>query len=118
MSRVSVAFSAIALSFCILSSGSTPATAQTEQPIYGRQLMTEQEALKYRQEMRAATSDEERQRIRAEHHEEMQERAKSKGIVLPDEAPVRGMARGMGPGQGTPGQGTGSGQGMSPGSDR
>jgi hypothetical protein len=104
----------MALSFCMLTTGSTLATAQTEQPIYGRQLMTEQEALKYRQEMRAATSDEERQRIRAEHHEEMQERAKSKGILLPDEAPVRGM----GPGQGPPGQGMGSGRGVNPGSDR
>jgi thermostable 8-oxoguanine DNA glycosylase len=100
MSRASVAFSVTALSFCILTAGSTLATAQTEQPIYGRQLMTEQEALEYRQKMRAVTSDEERQRIRAEHHEEMQERAKSKGVVLPDEVSARGMRRGMGPGQG------------------
>ena len=91
MSRASVAFSVIALSFCILTASSPLATAQTEQPIYGRQLMTEQEALEYRQKMRAATSDEERQQIRAEHHEEMQERAKSKGVVLPDEVSARGM---------------------------
>jgi hypothetical protein len=48
----------------------------------------------------------------------MQERAKRKGLVLPGEAPVRGMGRSMEPGQGTPGQGMGSGQGMSTSSDR
>jgi hypothetical protein len=112
----SLAFSAIALGFCILIAGSALA-AQTEEPIYGRQLMTEPETLKYRQKMRAATSDKERQQIRAQHHQEMQERAKSKGIVLPDEAPVRGMGAGQGMGRG-PGQGMGPGQGGGPGPGR
>ena len=107
---------AIALGLCILVAASGLATAQTQEPVYGRQLMTQEEMRKYQDKMRSATSDAQRQQIRAEHHEEMRERAKSKGIVLPDEAPARGMGPGggMGPGHGMgpgPGQGGGTGAG-------
>ena len=99
MTRDRLAGFAIALGLCILVAASGLATAQTQEPVYGRQLMTQEEMRKYQDKMRSATSDAERQQIRAEHHEEMRERAKSKGIVLPDEAP----ARGMGPGGHEPG---------------
>jgi hypothetical protein len=77
-----------------------------DQPIYGRQLMTEQERLEYGERMRAATTEEEREQIRLEHHARMQERAAELGIELPDAPPVTGMGRGMGQG---PGMGAGQG---------
>lgn len=85
----------------------------TEQ-IYGSQLMTQQERLEYRNKMRAAQTLEERQRVRAEHHEQMKLRAKERGINLPDMPP--GMGGGMGPGMGG-GMGPGM-SGMGPGGGR
>ncbi|SOT41416.1 hypothetical protein [Burkholderia cenocepacia] len=74
--------------------------------IYGSQLMTPAERAEYRTRMLAAASDAEREKIRAEHHAEMQKRAKARGIKLPDAPPMRGMHRG---------QGMGMGMGMGPG---
>ena len=71
--------------------------------IYGSQLMTPQERDDYRAKMRAAKTQQERDQIRAEHHKEMQARAKETGITLPDEPIPRGgrrMGRGIGAGQG------------------
>jgi hypothetical protein len=72
--------------------------------------MTPQERAEFRVKMRGAKTQQERDQIRAEHHTEMQARAKEKGVTLPDEPPGRGprMGRGMGPGQG---MGPGAGQG-------
>lgn len=89
---------AAALSFPLLSA------AQNQRPIYGSQLMTQQERVDYRARMRNLRTAQERERFRLEHHERMQERARARGITLPDEPPARG-GRGMGPG----------GQGMGPG---
>ena len=100
MPRGNLILSAVALGFSIIFPGSGLAIAQTKQSIYGQQLMTQQEMREYRQKMRTATSDEERQQLRLQHHQEMQERAKKKGVTLPDAPPARGMGRGMGPGQG------------------
>lgn len=68
--------------------------------IYGSQLMTPAERTEYRTRMLAAASDAEREKIRAEHHAEMQKRAKARGIKLPDMPPMRGMHRGQGMGMG------------------
>lgn len=82
-----------------------------DQPVYGSQLMTEQERAEYQARMRAATTEQEREQIRLEHHAQMQERAKQQGVTLPDEPPAMGMGgQRMGPGQGG-GMGTGSGMG-------
>jgi hypothetical protein len=83
--------------------------------IYGSQLMTQEERNVYRNRMRAAKTEQEREQIRNEHHEQMKVRAKEKGVTLPDEPPARG--RGMGPGKGMgPGMGPGGGAGgMGPG---
>jgi hypothetical protein len=81
-----------------------------DRDIYGYQLMTPQERVEFRAKMRAAQTAEERERIRAEHHARMQERAKERGIALPDQPPARGGA-GMGGGMG-PGSGMGPGGGM------
>ncbi|AHI66865.1 hypothetical protein [Burkholderia thailandensis] len=69
--------------------------------IYGSQLMTPAERAEYRTRMRSAASDAEREKIRAEHHAEMQKRANARGIKLPDTPPMRGMHRGQGMGMGT-----------------
>jgi hypothetical protein len=83
-----------------------PQARQQAQRIYGSQLMTAEERTEYRQKMRAAKSPEEREKIRLEHHARMQQRAKEKGVTLPDEPPAKGPGRGMGPGGGMgPGRG-------------
>lgn len=86
---------------------------RTQEQVYGSQLMTQQERNEYSARMRAAKTEQERERIRAEHHKQMQVRAKERGVTLPDEPPARGG--GMGPGGG--GMGPGSG-GMGPGGAR
>jgi len=78
-----------------------------DQDIYGSQLMTAQERNEYRNKMRAAKTAQERERIRAEHHERMKVRAKERDMTLPDEPPA-GRGPGMGPG---PGGGMGPGGG-------
>ena len=45
-----------------------------DQDIYGSQLMTAQERDAHRNKMRAAKTEQERERIRAEHHEQMKVR--------------------------------------------
>lgn len=93
--------------------GIAPALAQDaggpadDAPVYGRQLMTQEEAQQYRERMRNADTAEERARIRAEHHQNMQARAREQGVEL---APM-GERRGMGPGSRTD-QGMGQGAGM------
>jgi len=82
-----------------------------DQDIYGSQLMTQQERNEYRNRMRAAKTAQERERIRNEHHEQMQVRAKERGVTLPD-APPANRGPGMGPGGGGMGPGGG---GMGPG---
>jgi hypothetical protein len=81
-----------------------------DQQIYGSQLMTQQERTTFRNQMRAAKTYEEQQRIRNEHHKQMQVRAKERGVTIPDQPPAHGMGGGMGPGPG-PGAGGGMGQG-------
>ena len=84
------------------------AYAQDSTPIYGNQLMTQQERMEYRNQMRTLKTQEERNSFRIEHHKRMQERAKDKGLTLPDTPPERGA--GMGPGAGG-GMGGGGGRG-------
>lgn len=84
------------------------AQAIPEEPIYGAQMMTEQERSEHRAALRAAKNEQEREQIRRTHHDHMQSRAKERGVTLPDEPPPRGAGRGMGPG---PGMGPGSGPG-------
>lgn len=87
----------------------TQTQMQQEEQIYGSQLMTQQERDEYRAQMRATKTAEERDRIRNEHHERMMERAKERGVSIPDEPPA--MGGGMGPGGGGMGPGGGMGKG-------
>jgi hypothetical protein len=98
---------AIAAMGVLLALGSALAQGQSraqqqirDRDIYGYQMMTSQERNEYRNRMRTATTAEERERIRAEHHAQMLARAKERGVKLPEEPPA-----GMGPrgaGQGGP----------------
>lgn len=66
--------------------------------VYGWQLMNEEERRAHRQQMRLLQTEEERERFRLEHHRLMQERAKMRGVTLPEEPlPIR---RGAGSGGG------------------
>lgn len=51
--------------------------------VYGWQLMTPAERQAYRDKMHAAKTPAERAKIRAEHHKEMEARAKEQGVTLP-----------------------------------
>lgn len=84
-----------------------------QERIYGSQLMTPAERDEYRARLRAATTAEERDRIRAEHHEQMKSRAKERGVSLPDEPrdwDGSGAGHGMGPGMHPDGMGSGGGK--------
>lgn len=86
-------------------------------PTYGGQLMGNQERVDHRTKLRAATTAEEREQVRLQHHEQMQVRAKEQGLALPDNPPAQGggLGRRMGPGGGMRGWGGG---GMGPGPNR
>ena len=87
--------------------------------IYGSQLMTQQERMEYRQRMQSAKTAEEREQIRAEHHKEMQARAKKMGAKLPDTPPAVGARKGMSVGPGaTSNSGKGVGKGVGKGTGR
>jgi hypothetical protein len=79
------------------------AQTQAQEQIYGSQLITQQERVEYQTRMRSAKTAEEREQIRAEHHKQMQQRAKAQGATLPDTPPP--MGGGKGPGPGGPGSG-------------
>ena len=56
----------------------------------GWQLMSDDERTHYRATMRGLETPEERERLRRSIHEAMKIRARERGLMLPDEPPVRG----------------------------
>lgn len=74
------------------------AQLETQEQIYGSQLMTPQEREEHRTMMRTAKTSEEQEQIRIEHHERMKERASELGVTLEGAPPERGMRGGMGKG--------------------
>lgn len=101
---------------------SAPFALAQDEPIYGQQLMTEQERAEHREQMRNLRTEEEREAFRQEHHERMQQRAEERGVTLPEEPSQRGKGmnqsqqkKGMGQGKGMgheKGRGMDKGQGM------
>lgn len=80
-----------------------------EEPVYGWQLMTKQERMEHRTRMRSLKTQQEREAYRIEHHKQMQERAKQKGVSLPDDP--QPMGKGMrDPADGGQGKGGGAGK--------
>lgn len=55
---------------------------QDERTLFGHSLMTEEERIRFRSEMQAATSAAERQRIAERHRAEIQQRAQDRGVDL------------------------------------
>lgn len=104
----------ITLSAIALGLMASAASFATDTPIYGSQLMTNQERIEHRTKLRAAKTAEEREQFRLQHHEQMQLRAKEQGVTLPDTLPAQGggQGRGMGPGGGMGGMGPGGGKGL------
>ena len=86
------------------------ASLLAEEAIYGSQLMTQQERIEHRAKMQSMKTMEERNRYMIEHHKKMQERAKERGVTLPD-APMMNN-KGMGSGHGKCGGGGMGGGGM------
>lgn len=122
MLRRTMGLSAL-LGALLLASGGAVAADAAQEPIFGSQLMTEQERTVHRARMWAAENDEARNAIRAEHHEQMRARAQERGVSLPEVPPARGagMGQGRGMGQGPalgPGRGAGPGAGPGAGQGR
>jgi hypothetical protein len=100
---------AAATSMSALAQTAAQTQTQTQERAYGSQLMTVQERNEYQQRMRELKTAQERDAFRKDHHAKMQERAKERGVTLPDEPPARG--KGMGPRTGAaPGAGPGKGR--------
>lgn len=102
MMALSVAISALALSFALALAadpGSSQPQLQTQEQVYGNQMMTPQEREEYRRKIRAAKTVEEREQIRRELHERMKKFAQERGIALPEEPPARGVGMGAGGGR-------------------
>jgi hypothetical protein len=57
---------------------------RAQAPIYGSQLMTERERQEHRTKMRSFKTEQERETYRLAQHKKMQERARAKGLTLPD----------------------------------
>ncbi|MEX2365959.1 MAG: hypothetical protein WD601_05100 [Pseudohongiellaceae bacterium] len=88
---------------------SAPFALAQDEPIYGQQLMSEQERAEHREQMRNLRTEQERDAFRQEHHERMQQRAEERGITLPEEPGQRG--KGMNQSQHKKGMGQGKGMG-------
>lgn len=89
---------------CCLCAGITlfaaamPAAAATTEPVKreiipGSELMTSQERERYRQRIRAAATPQEEEKVRADHVQQMQERARVRGLQLADPAAQRSESK-------------------------
>jgi Ca2+-dependent lipid-binding protein len=85
---------------------SWPLTAQENEQVFGRELMTQTELQEHRNTMSNLNTNAERAQYRQQHHERMLQRARENGVKLKN-----GMGQGSGKGMGN-GQGMGAGQGM------
>lgn len=93
---------------------SAPPRAMEQKQVRGSEVMTREEQVEHRKEMRKARTKEEREKVRKEQHERMKKKAEERGMSMPDQPPERGQ--GMGPGGG--GGMMGPGGGMGPGGNR
>ena len=125
MTAAAVAATTMAMTVSLFSAEQPAATQERQsEPIYGYRMMSDQERNEYREKMRNARGDKERQALRDEHHKLMEARAKERGMSPPEGRGPHGPGRhgggdtagGMNPGGGKgPGSGTGPGSGMGPG---
>ncbi|MGB1478650.1 MAG: hypothetical protein ACPG9R_12765 [Marinobacter salsuginis] len=108
--RLNKSLSLIAGATLLASLASMPVAAQSEEQVFGRELMTQQELQQHRETMRNLNTDAERAQYRQLHHERMMERARERGVELRN-GMGQGSGQGMGKGQGQ-GMGQKNGQGM------
>ena len=108
--RVKNSLSLIAGATLLASLASMPVAAQSDDQVFGRELMTQQELQEHRTTMRNLNTDAERAKYRQLHHERMMERARERGVELRN-GMGQGSGQGMGKGQGM-GQKNGQGMGM------
>lgn len=78
---------------------------QNQKMIYGYDLMTPKERNEHREKMMSMKTEQERTAYREEHHKLMQERAREKGVEIPDAPMMRGTGPGFGGRQGFGGGG-------------
>mgnify|MGYP003572537572 FL=1 len=76
---------------------------QEQKQIYGWELMSVKERAEHREKMLSLKTEQERTAYRQEHHKLMQQRAKEKGVSIPDMPMHRGAEAGSGAGAGTGG---------------
>ncbi|MFO7603135.1 MAG: hypothetical protein R6X06_04885 [Gammaproteobacteria bacterium] len=72
-----------------------PMGVHAQDEVYGWQLMSEQERAEHRAKMQSMKTAEERERFRYEHHQKMEQRAKERGVTLPEVARDRMHDRDM-----------------------
>ncbi|QTN41185.1 hypothetical protein [Marinobacter salsuginis] len=108
--RLNKSLSLIAGATLLASLASMPVAAQSEEQVFGRELMTQQELQQHRETMRNLNTDAERAQYRQLHHERMMERARERGVELRN-GMGQGSGQGLGKGQGQ-GMGQMNGQGM------
>lgn len=70
---------------------------------YIEPLMSQEEMFQFHERMRYARTPQEREQIRLEHHQLMQQRANARGFSIPDLSPMNDGYRHMGPGYMAPG---------------
>ncbi|NNL07523.1 MAG: hypothetical protein HKO86_07340 [Gammaproteobacteria bacterium] len=94
--RSSVSFSAMLLLIFggAIATEQSQVNRQTQQQLYGRELMTEEEYAAHHDKMRAAKTEDERQQIRKQNHELMKARAEQRGLSIPEEPPSRSGKKG------------------------
>ena len=80
----------------------------SQEKVYGWEMMSAQERIQHQETLRKLKTAEEKERYRIEHHKRMEERAKEKGVSLPDMPMNQRQNNSPMPG----GQGMGSGSGM------
>jgi len=81
-----LAFAAVAGCAAIAGAGQWAPVAsaeETDEPIYGEELMTQQEQTQLRERLRAAANDEERQKLQEQSREQMRVRARERGVEEP-----------------------------------
>ena len=68
---------------------------KAQEQVYGWELMTPEERVEHRAQMRSLQNEEEQRVFQLEHHQRMLKRAKEEGLALPDV--LRTQRGGMGP---------------------
>ena len=102
--------SMLAPAYAALAADQQQTQNQTQNQVYGWELMSKQERSEYHTKMQNMKTAQEREQYRMEHHKMMQERAKEQGVTLPD-MPRSGQGMGGGGMHQGMGQGSGGGKG-------